>query len=129
MNRLSLRNNRLKLETSGELLIILEESREEYTSSEWKHNRKMSTCNRLDLESLRILTDSSYMPSLKQASRALVPLYQTGVSNNPRVGINGSQNRNSPVVAAGNPKLPMDLMGALPLYVTYESTPKISLYL
>ena len=53
MNRLGLRNNRLKLETSGELLIILEESIQEYTSNEWKQNQKMmSTCNRLDLESL-----------------------------------------------------------------------------
>ena len=55
MNRLSLRNNRLKVETSGgELPIILEESVEEYTSSnEWKHNWKMmSTCNQLDSESL-----------------------------------------------------------------------------
>ena len=34
MNRLSLRNNRLKLETSGGLPIILEESIEEYTSNE-----------------------------------------------------------------------------------------------
>ena len=35
MNRLSLRNNRLKLETSGELLpIILQESMGEYTSNE-----------------------------------------------------------------------------------------------
>ena len=52
MNRLSLRNNQLKLETSGELPNILEESIEENTSNEWKQNRKMSTCNRLDLESL-----------------------------------------------------------------------------
>ena len=51
MNWLSLRNNQLKFETSGELPIILEESIE-YTSNEWKQNRKMSTCHRLDLESL-----------------------------------------------------------------------------
>ena len=50
MKRLSLRNNRLKLEASGELPIILEESKQENTSSEEKQNRKMSTCNRLDLE-------------------------------------------------------------------------------
>ena len=49
----SLQMNQLKFETSGELSIILEESLEEYTTSvEWKHNRKMSTCNRLDLKSL-----------------------------------------------------------------------------
>jgi hypothetical protein len=34
MNQLSLRKNRLKLETSGELPIILEESIEEYMSNE-----------------------------------------------------------------------------------------------
>ena len=34
MNRLSLRNNRLKFETSEELPIVLEESIEEYTSNE-----------------------------------------------------------------------------------------------
>ena len=52
MNRLSLRNNRLKFETSRTLAIILEESIE-YTLNEWKkQNRKMSTFNRLDLESL-----------------------------------------------------------------------------
>ena len=49
---LSLRNNRLKLETLGELPTILEESIEEYTSSEWKQNQEMSTYNQLDLESL-----------------------------------------------------------------------------
>ena len=52
MNWLSLRNNQLTLETSRELSIVLEESIDEYTSNEWKQNRKMSTCNRLDLESL-----------------------------------------------------------------------------
>ena len=51
MNLLSLRNNQLKLETSGELLIILEECIE-HTSNERKQNQKMSTRNRLDLESL-----------------------------------------------------------------------------
>ena len=34
MNQLSLRNNRLKLETSGELPVMLEEYLEEYTSKE-----------------------------------------------------------------------------------------------
>ena len=61
MNQSGLRSNRLKLETSGELPIILEESIEEYTLNKWKHqNRKMSTgTNRLDFESLaRISTDS-----------------------------------------------------------------------
>ena len=52
MNRLSLRNNRLKSETIGGLPIILEESME-YISNEWKQNQKMWTCNRLDSESLR----------------------------------------------------------------------------
>ena len=52
MNQLSLRNNRLKFKTSGELPIVLEEYVEEYTLNEWKQHRKMSTCNRLDLESL-----------------------------------------------------------------------------
>ena len=51
MKRSSLRNNRLKFETSGELPIILGESIDEYTSNEWKRNRKMSTCNQpLDLD-------------------------------------------------------------------------------
>ena len=46
MNRLSLRNNRWKFETSGELPIALEESIE-YTSNEWKQQTwKISTCNR-----------------------------------------------------------------------------------
>ena len=40
MNRLGLRNNQLKLETSGELPIILEESIEN-TLNEWKQNRKI----------------------------------------------------------------------------------------
>jgi hypothetical protein len=54
MNWLSLRNKRLKMETLRELPIILEEFIEEYTSNERKQqNRKMmSTCNRLNLESL-----------------------------------------------------------------------------
>ena len=51
MSWLSLRNNWLKFENSGELPIILEESME-YTSNELKGNRKMSTCDPLDLESL-----------------------------------------------------------------------------
>ena len=38
-----LRNNRLKFETSGTLPIILEESIEEFTTSnEWNPSRKMS---------------------------------------------------------------------------------------
>ena len=43
MNRLSARNNQLKFEIPGELSIILKES-VEYTSIEWKQNRKMSAC-------------------------------------------------------------------------------------
>ena len=45
MDWLSLRNNRLKLETLGELPIILEESIEEYISNEWKQNWKMLVRN------------------------------------------------------------------------------------
>ena len=58
MNRRSSRINRLKLETSGELPIVLEEFIL-YTSNKWRHqNRKMSTCNRLDRSRItRFLTD------------------------------------------------------------------------
>ena len=52
MNRLSLRNNQLKLETSGELPIILEKSVTSNMPQMNKANWKMSTCNRLDLELL-----------------------------------------------------------------------------
>jgi hypothetical protein len=53
MNRLSFRNNQLKLETSRELPFILEESIEEYTSTEESSKTgRCLTCNRLDLESL-----------------------------------------------------------------------------
>ena len=51
MNRLSLRNNLLKLETSEELEANLEEFTE-YTPNEWNQNQRMSTCNRGDLETL-----------------------------------------------------------------------------
>jgi hypothetical protein len=44
MNRLSLRNNRLKLKTAGELLIILEEFIGMYPIL-IKENRRMSACN------------------------------------------------------------------------------------
>lgn len=58
MKRWSLGNSRWKCETLGDLTIIVEESMEEYTFEEWKQNRKMSTCKRLDLGSLaRILSD------------------------------------------------------------------------
>ena len=50
-NWLSLRINRLKFKTAGELLIVLEEFIEQ-ASNELKQNQRMSTCNRLDLESL-----------------------------------------------------------------------------
>ena len=41
----------------------LEESIEEYTSNEWKHqNRKMSTCNQLDFESLGSCPPTLHMP-------------------------------------------------------------------
>jgi hypothetical protein len=50
MNWLSLRNNQLKIETLGELPIVLEES---IGYVQWiQRNRKILTCNRLDLESL-----------------------------------------------------------------------------
>jgi hypothetical protein len=42
MNRLSLGNNWLKLETSGGLLTILEESKE-YTSNKYRNQRKITT--------------------------------------------------------------------------------------
>ena len=51
MNRLKSRKNQLKLETLGGLRIVLEESIER-ASNERKQNRKMTTCNRLDLELL-----------------------------------------------------------------------------
>ena len=38
MNRLSLRNDRLKFGTSGELPIVLEESIDEYTSNKQNRN-------------------------------------------------------------------------------------------
>jgi hypothetical protein len=51
MNRLSLRNNWLNFKTSGKLLTILEEIYGIYPNS-MKKNWKMSTCNRLNLETL-----------------------------------------------------------------------------
>ena len=52
MNRLSLRNNRLRFKTSGELPITLEELME-YTSNQYRKTEgSMSTCNRLDLQTL-----------------------------------------------------------------------------
>ena len=51
MNRLSLRNNRLKFKNSGELPITLEEFIK-YSPFFIKENRRMSTCNRLDLQTL-----------------------------------------------------------------------------
>ena len=50
MNRLSLRNNRSKFETAGKLPFGLEESIE-YTQFN-RGNRRMPTCNRLDLHTL-----------------------------------------------------------------------------
>ena len=52
MNRLSLRNNRLKMKTSRETPIILEEFIILNISQIIKRHQKMSTCNGLDLESL-----------------------------------------------------------------------------
>ena len=61
MNRLSLRKNRLKLETSREFWIILEESIE-CTSNCIKQTRKRSSCNHpAGFRITRILTDSLYM--------------------------------------------------------------------
>ena len=51
MNRLSLRNNRLKFKTAGKLPIVSEEFKE-HTPILMKQNRRMSTCNRLDLQTL-----------------------------------------------------------------------------
>ena len=51
MNWLSLRNDRLKLKTAGKVPIIFKESIE-YASNFIKENRRMSTCNRLDLQTL-----------------------------------------------------------------------------
>ena len=64
-------NNRLKLETSGGLPITLEEYME-YTLNEWKQNRKMSTCNRLDLESFGSWL-TLYIYICPKTSRALMP--------------------------------------------------------
>ena len=62
INRLSLRNNRLKLETSGKLPIILwgiyRIKQKMYTSHKWKQNWKMSTCNQpVGFRITRILTN------------------------------------------------------------------------
>ena len=48
MNRLSLRNNRLKFKIVGKLSIVLEEF-VEYTP---KENQRISTCNQFDLQTL-----------------------------------------------------------------------------
>jgi hypothetical protein len=51
MNRLSLRNNRVKFTTAGNLPILLEEFIGIYPNL-IKANRRLSTCNRLDLQTL-----------------------------------------------------------------------------
>jgi hypothetical protein len=51
MNRLSLRNDRLKFETAGILPIVVEEYIE-HAPNLIKEHRKMSTCNRLDLQTI-----------------------------------------------------------------------------
>ena len=51
MSRLSLRNNWLKFKTAGKLRINLEEIIE-HTPNLIKKTRRMSTCNRLDLQTL-----------------------------------------------------------------------------
>ena len=51
MNRSSLRNERLKFETLGkDLPIVLEESSEYPRMRDKKNQKKISTCNRWDLE-------------------------------------------------------------------------------
>jgi hypothetical protein len=56
MNRWSLRNNRLKLETSGGLPVILEEFIE-YASNKLKQNWKMSTCKPVGFRITSIFMD------------------------------------------------------------------------
>ena len=51
MNRMSLRNNRLKFNTAGNLPIIFRGIYRIYFNLT-KKNRRMSTCNRLDLQTL-----------------------------------------------------------------------------
>ena len=51
MNRLNLRNIRLKFKTAGKLPTILKEFIE-YTPNLIKENRRMSTCNQLDSQTL-----------------------------------------------------------------------------
>ena len=70
MNRMSSRNNRLNFKTPGNLPIILEESME-CTSNEWKQNRKMSKCNRLEIESLNL---DRLCPKTSQALTPTSPL-------------------------------------------------------
>jgi hypothetical protein len=48
----SLRNNRVKIETGGKSPIVLKEFIEEYTPLTIKENRRMTTCNQLDLQTL-----------------------------------------------------------------------------
>ena len=64
MNWLSSRNNRLKLETSGDLPIISEESMYRICLR-WRkqQNRKMSTCNQpVGFRITRIILSDSYLP-------------------------------------------------------------------
>ena len=76
MNQLSLRNNRLKFKTSRELPVMLGESIE-YTSNEWKQTRKMSTCTRLDLESV-----GSFLTMLKNFPGTRVPINYCHIYHN-----------------------------------------------
>ena len=52
MNRLSLRNNRLKFKSSGCLLIVIEDFYGICLKLMKKNRKNMSTCDRLDLETL-----------------------------------------------------------------------------
>jgi hypothetical protein len=49
---MSLKNNRLKFKTPRKLPIILEEFIKEYTPNLIKEDRRMSTCNQLNLQTL-----------------------------------------------------------------------------
>ena len=65
MNRLSLRNNRLKFETLGELPIVLKRNLQNIPqiNERIKTGRCQHVTNRLDLESLARILDRLYMPT------------------------------------------------------------------
>ena len=53
MNQLSLRNNRIKFQATGKLGIVLRESILECTSNQEKTTKRTTTCNQMDLETIR----------------------------------------------------------------------------